>query len=608
MDKYKMVHYAKEYNPIKSCTVDGQGRILNDKGCIKALNKRYDCKKINQPTQDPYRTLFVARLKETVVESELESIFKKFGTIENIKLIRNIITGESKRYCFIQFSTYDECKRAYQEAKKYKIQGKKILVDYERDRIMKNWKPRRLGGGLGGQKESGQLRFGGRDKPFKPPYQRSIYQMMDIPKELCREDCWRYNNKSYFNNKDKIIDVENREREGFEESKSYRDNLMKLVILRKSSIIRNKIDIVFDEDSSFFEIIFLLQFKMLTNWCKNSTVSIYCYQLRYYQTFNFIYFNQETKSLKKAIAIQHLQPNLSARLSFQQFQHLKVINNASIKRSSVSEDPRLYSVSLFLPTIYEDPEYLTWEIKNNYRQLLKQANKFLDNRVKIRTEFRKYQSYPVNQLIKTKRAKTRKHLRKLIKANNLDPDSLLTVLENAYGRRGNLRWELLKDYLFKKSETNNIDEIDSINDIDLKNNLLPQLLANPKFQHLLLYQGYKLKPSVPESIQHSSIRVNNYIINYYKRLFFKLLPPLSSDLIKELENKAQLNYYTELMESQGLKPNYEKLRKLARAYQKLLLKCSYVDKGGSEFKLLTSLYAGKKALPCLNGIDLLGLK
>lgn len=27
----------------------------------------------------------------------------------------------------------------------------------------------RLGGGLGGKKESGQLRFGGRDRPFRKP-------------------------------------------------------------------------------------------------------------------------------------------------------------------------------------------------------------------------------------------------------------------------------------------------------------------------------------------------------------------------------------------------------------------------------------------------------
>lgn len=38
-------------------------------------------------------------------------------------------------------------------------------------RTLKGWKPRRLGGGFGGKKESGQLRFGGIARPFKKPYE-----------------------------------------------------------------------------------------------------------------------------------------------------------------------------------------------------------------------------------------------------------------------------------------------------------------------------------------------------------------------------------------------------------------------------------------------------
>lgn len=51
----------------------------------------------------------------------------------------------------------------------------------EYERILPGWKPRRygncfckvliifLGGGFGGRKESGQLRFGGVARPFKKP-------------------------------------------------------------------------------------------------------------------------------------------------------------------------------------------------------------------------------------------------------------------------------------------------------------------------------------------------------------------------------------------------------------------------------------------------------
>lgn len=65
------------------------------------------------------------------------------------------------------------------------IDNTQVFVDMECERTLPGWKPRRLGlfhsikvhttwilmlgGGLGGKKESGQLRFGGKDRPFRKP-------------------------------------------------------------------------------------------------------------------------------------------------------------------------------------------------------------------------------------------------------------------------------------------------------------------------------------------------------------------------------------------------------------------------------------------------------
>lgn len=49
----------------------------------------------------------------------------------------------------------------------YVIDDCKILVDFEHQRVLSNWHPRRLGGGFGGKQESGQLRFGCVDRPFR---------------------------------------------------------------------------------------------------------------------------------------------------------------------------------------------------------------------------------------------------------------------------------------------------------------------------------------------------------------------------------------------------------------------------------------------------------
>ncbi|CAO3617340.1 unnamed protein product [Mucor hiemalis] len=55
---------------------------------------------------------------------------------------------------------------AYKDADGLKILGRRILVDVERARTVKGWKPRRLGGGLGGreQHKSGGSRYSGQDK------------------------------------------------------------------------------------------------------------------------------------------------------------------------------------------------------------------------------------------------------------------------------------------------------------------------------------------------------------------------------------------------------------------------------------------------------------
>lgn len=74
-----------------------------------------------------------------------------------------------KGYAFIEYEQESSAEQAYREANRMMLDGNIIFVDFECERLLKGWKPRRLGGGFGGKKESGQLRFGGRDRPYKKP-------------------------------------------------------------------------------------------------------------------------------------------------------------------------------------------------------------------------------------------------------------------------------------------------------------------------------------------------------------------------------------------------------------------------------------------------------
>ncbi|KPV72982.1 uncharacterized protein RHOBADRAFT_29196, partial [Rhodotorula graminis WP1] len=100
---------------------------------------------------DPYKTLFVGRLPHDVTEKDLLREFDLYGPIERLRLVTHPDTGESRGYAFIVYERERDMKAAYKDADGLKIKGKRVLIDVERGRTVKGWKPRRLGGGLGGR-------------------------------------------------------------------------------------------------------------------------------------------------------------------------------------------------------------------------------------------------------------------------------------------------------------------------------------------------------------------------------------------------------------------------------------------------------------------------
>jgi U11/U12 small nuclear ribonucleoprotein 35 kDa protein len=166
---YECAYNYGFYDPLMAGSIDGTDEKPHDHGIVRALNNsNYKPKNLDKQSTNPDKSLFVGRVNYKTSEDKLKQTFEKFGTIRNIRLVRDIVTGLSKGYAFIEFKHRSDCKKAYHESFKNKliIDNREILVDYEHDRNLPGWIPRRLGGGLGGFKESGQLRFGGRYKPF----------------------------------------------------------------------------------------------------------------------------------------------------------------------------------------------------------------------------------------------------------------------------------------------------------------------------------------------------------------------------------------------------------------------------------------------------------
>ncbi|KAG7266691.1 hypothetical protein CRUP_037258 [Coryphaenoides rupestris] len=136
---------ANVYNPLKAGSIDGTDLEPHDRAVWRALSARYKPNK--GVVGDPLLTLYVARLNPETSEERLRDVFSKYGPIQRLRLVRDTVTGFSKRYAFVEYKE------------------ERSIVQ----RTLKGWIPRRLGGGQGGKKESGQLRFGGKDRPFRRP-------------------------------------------------------------------------------------------------------------------------------------------------------------------------------------------------------------------------------------------------------------------------------------------------------------------------------------------------------------------------------------------------------------------------------------------------------
>lgn len=158
---------AKVYDPLKAGSIDGTDVEPHDRAVWRAMSAQYKPNK--GVVGDPLLTLFVSRLNPLTTEEKLHQVFSKFGDIQRLRLVRDIVTGLSKRYAFVEYKEERSVVRARRDANKLLVDQQEVFVDFEQERTLKGWVPRRLGGGQGGKKESGQLRFGGRDRPFRKP-------------------------------------------------------------------------------------------------------------------------------------------------------------------------------------------------------------------------------------------------------------------------------------------------------------------------------------------------------------------------------------------------------------------------------------------------------
>ncbi|KAI9304692.1 U1 small nuclear ribonucleoprotein of 70kDa MW N terminal-domain-containing protein [Cunninghamella echinulata] len=144
--------YNKDYVPWKSIDEKKKEKLeRHRKEAEEQLAKgieNYDPSKDEKIVGDPFHTLFVSHLNYELTEDDIRHEFELYGPIKHLRLVKTP-EGKSRGYCFIEFEREKDMKAAYKDSDGMKLLGRRIQVDVERGRTVKNWRPRRLGGGLG---------------------------------------------------------------------------------------------------------------------------------------------------------------------------------------------------------------------------------------------------------------------------------------------------------------------------------------------------------------------------------------------------------------------------------------------------------------------------
>ena len=137
------------YDPQMSGSIDGTDLIPHDRALIRAYKTKYENPKMNS-------SLFIGHIPPDCDENHLKFIFPQ---TKDIHLIRDRVTKESKGYAFAN--------GFIDRTKEYRWNQHLLFIENVASNTLIGWKPRRCGGGLGGNKKSGQLRFGGILRPFQ---------------------------------------------------------------------------------------------------------------------------------------------------------------------------------------------------------------------------------------------------------------------------------------------------------------------------------------------------------------------------------------------------------------------------------------------------------
>jgi RNA recognition motif-containing protein len=106
------------------------------------------------------RKLFVGNLSFSLGETELRQLFEQKGGVESATIMRDLDSGRSRGFGFVEMSTDEAAQKAITELNGFAIEGRNLTVNEARPK-----QERRGGGGGGGGRGRGGSHSGGHREP-----------------------------------------------------------------------------------------------------------------------------------------------------------------------------------------------------------------------------------------------------------------------------------------------------------------------------------------------------------------------------------------------------------------------------------------------------------
>lgn len=102
--------------------------------------------------------LYVGNLSYNTTEGELETLFSQSGTVESVRVMRDMATGRARGFGFVEMATQEEAQAAITAFHGYEFGGRQLTVNEARPMEARGGGGGKFGGGGGGNRGGG---FGG---------------------------------------------------------------------------------------------------------------------------------------------------------------------------------------------------------------------------------------------------------------------------------------------------------------------------------------------------------------------------------------------------------------------------------------------------------------